>query len=305
MPSSSSAAARPLDALVIGGGPAGLAGAIYLARFRRDVIVVDANDSRALRIPRSHNVAGFPGGITGSELLDRMRRQVAALGVPIVPWRAGALRREDGFFVADTDGEPIAARNVLLATGARDVEPPMDDAGASVRRGALRYCPVCDGYEAAGLDVAVLCNSTRGVAEARYLRHFSDRVQAFALPGFAFDEARRSELQRDGIRVHADAVTSIESLGPRIAITHGAHTTDCDAMYSALGLRVESSLALQLGAASDDDGYVLSDRHQHTRVPGLFVAGDVARGLNQISVAIGEAAIAASAMHRRLLAPDD
>lgn len=85
-----------------------------------------------------------------------------------------------------------------------------------------------------------------------------------------------------------------------MTIRHGECETVCDTVYCALGMRVRSKLAAQLGAAADADGYLKVDSHRCTTVPGLFAAGDVSSGLNQISVAVGDAAIAAAAIHQDL-----
>ena len=168
---------QSFDALVIGGGPAGLAGALYLARFRRSVLVVDEGRGRAMRIPLSHNVAGFPDGVNGTRLVGDMRQHAEAHGVRFAAGRVGALEHANGeaaggFVARWTDGS-AQAPFVLLATGASDIEPDMPHLAEALRVGALRYCPMCDGYEVIDRDVGVLANSAAGVREALYLRHFT------------------------------------------------------------------------------------------------------------------------------------
>lgn len=292
-----------IDSLVIGGGPAGLAGALYMARFKRSVVVVDAGDSRAVKIPRSHNVAGFAGGVAGDKLIAIMRRQVADVGVTFIHGTVDKLEQSGPGFKALVGNDWIAARCVLLATGASDIEPAIGDVQLALDEGALRYCPVCDGYENAGRQVGVLCNTPAGVDEAMYLRHFTPHLQMFVTSKAALpdDEARR-KLAAAGVVLRAEPVTGLRLVDADVVVTAGGQQFRCDSLYSALGMTVHAGLAQALGARVDDDGYLLTDRHQQTNVAGLYCAGDVARGLNQISVGIGAAATAASAMHLRLMA---
>src|SRR5579862_1380488 len=119
--------AMQVEALIIGGGPAGLMAAIYLTRFRRKVCVVDAGASRAALIPRSHNLPGFPDGIPGPELLARMEQQLRELGVFALRAEVRALERDDGAFRARHAGGEIRAERVILATGIVDRQMPLDD----------------------------------------------------------------------------------------------------------------------------------------------------------------------------------
>src|SRR5687767_441593 len=118
----------PLDCIVVGGGPAGLTAAIFLARFGRRFVVVDSDNSRARLIPRSHNHPAFPQGINGEDLLSRMRAQLAGFdGIVLVAEATAARRGEDGFAV--TVGQAtLLSRYLLLATGVVDLEPPIPGA---------------------------------------------------------------------------------------------------------------------------------------------------------------------------------
>lgn len=296
------------DVLVIGGGPAGLTAAIYLARFRRSVLVIDEGKSRAASIPRSHNMPGYPEGVVGGELVAAMRTQAEHYGVRFAAGRAEAIeahgngdRSGSSGFAVVCGRKRLGARSVLLATGASDVTPEMPHLAEALRSGALRYCPVCDGYEVIDQRVGVVADSAAGIDEALYLRHFTPYLLLFrAGPAFAPTGGDRRRLARAGVALVDTPIDSIRLWRGRVTVRHGTGESQCDALYSALGLHVHSELGVALGAKVDAEGYVLTDRHQRTSVEGLYAAGDVARGLNQISVAAGSAAIAAAAMHRWL-----
>jgi len=289
------------DVVVIGGGPAGLVAATYLARFRRTVCVVDAGRSRLAKIPRSHNYPGFAEGIAGPQLLLNLREQVARYPIVVEAGDAHRLTHcADGFRIEWSGGE-ARARSVLLATGASDVEPTMPHVAEAVRNGALRYCPVCDGFEVVGQEVGVIADGPAGVREALYLRDFTDRLTVFLQQGAeAIGDDERLRMREAGIRWVDEPIRSIRVWNGRVTISHRDGESSCDSVYCALGMKVHSDLALQLAARVDDSGYLQVDAHQRTSVPSLYAAGDVASGLNQISVAVGAAAIAAAAIHQQL-----
>lgn len=295
------AGAHRYDALVIGGGPAGLTGALYLARFRRRVLLIDGGDSRAARIPRSHNYPGFIEGVPGGQLVAAMRQHAERHGVAFAQGCVGVLERHGDRFSAQWDGGHADAACVLLATGTSDVPPTMPHLSRALESGALRYCPVCDGYEVIDQHVGVIANSPAGVQEALYLRHFTERLTLFA-PHDAFtvgDEDRR-RLADTGIALCTATVQDIALADDGVTLHHDDGATHVDSLYGSLGMKVHTELATALGADHDEDGYLLTDRHYRTSVPGLYAAGDVVKGLNQITVATGTAAIAAAAMHRAL-----
>jgi thioredoxin reductase (NADPH) len=296
--------AELLDCLVIGGGPAGLTAAIYLGRFRRRFAVIDAGQSRAAQIPLSHNHAGFPDGITGVELLARMSAHALRYGAEIVPGTVHSLERQsDGRFRAECDGHTIAAPTVLLATGVVDREPKLADTQEAIQRGLLRYCAICDGYEAMGRKVAVIGHAATALAEALFLRTYTPSVTLLTLGEAASFTAReRQDICEAGICLIDERVAHIiveDSRIEAVALETGS-IHRFDVLYSALGTMPRSQLAHQLHAARDDNECIEVDRSQQTSIRGLYAAGDVVRAVDQIAVAMGHAAIAACSIHHYL-----
>lgn len=163
--------AKQVDCLIIGAGPAGLAAAIYLARFRRSLALVDSGQSRAAYIPVSHNYPGFPDGIHGPELLQQLRQQAARYGVEVIHGSVDQLKlQEDGTFRASMGAESLLAQKVLLATGVVDKKPVMADLDQAIRCGAVRLCPVCDGFEVRDRRVAVLGTIEDALPPALFMR---------------------------------------------------------------------------------------------------------------------------------------
>jgi thioredoxin reductase (NADPH) len=292
------------DVVIVGGGAAGMTAALYLARFRRSVVIVDANRSRLARIPLSHNYPGFAQGVAGATLHASLRAQLDAYPVQWCHDEAASVEpTDDSFAVHCASGRMAQGRLLLLATGVTDVAPDAPHMSEALRQGLLRYCPVCDGYEVIDRAVGVYGRSASVVAEAAFLRHFTSRVTVFLEDGakvLAGDALQR--LQRAQVRLVEAPVSAIFPDLGRITVTHGDDASVCDTLYCALGLQVHNDVALQLGATCDADGYVQVDAHGATSVRGLYAAGDLTQGLNQIAVATGNAAIAAAAMHRELLA---
>lgn len=299
---------RSLDCVVIGGGPAGLSVAIYLARFRRNIKLIDAGNSRASLIPLSRNYPGFPEGIAGPELLERLRAQALRYGVQVTQGTVDRLEKlDDGDFLVflgnDLGNKPIRARTVILASGLRDIEPHMPEIRQAIQRGQIRYCPVCDGYEAIGRKVAVIGYGHHCVREAAFIRHFTDDLTVLTLgQEMKLSDEDREFLRQKNIRLIEEPIDEISLVGDKIEALRMrsgvAHRFD--AIYSMLGIKVRSELAQALCAQCDDDGNLIVDTHLQTSVPGLYAAGDVVSGLNQISIATGHAAIAATAIHNSL-----
>ena len=287
------------EVLIIGGGPAGLMAAIYLARFRRDVVIVDSGASRAGLIPRSHNLAGFPDGISGQDLLGRMRRQVAELGVPIIQGEVSGLHPAGGVLLASYSRGEITAKRAILATGIVDKQTPLPDWLDAVRQGRLRYCPVCDAFEAIDKKIAVIGPLHHAAAKALFMRVYSADVTLIPTDDDR-DEAVRQRLTDAAVRI-TPTLRVIENKPAAIEAVYADGSHECfDIVYPAMGAEVRSELAVQLGAKHDREGFLDVDAKQRSNIDHLYGIGDVVTDLHQISVAFGHAAVAACHAHHSL-----
>jgi thioredoxin reductase (NADPH) len=286
-----------LDCLVIGGGPAGLTAAVYLARYRRAVAVYDDGQSRASLIPRSHNYPGFPTGVSGNELLKLLRTQVDVYGIPTIDLRIATLERNGEAFKALFPGGAVSCRKVLLATGIVDLAPDIEGLSDAVQTGLIRYCPVCDAFEAMNRRIAVLGASPSAISKARFLRDYSKDVTLLCEE--EFEVAKATALQAAGI-AYEPSVRGLKVHDEKIWASTRVQQKDYDLLYPALGCSVASELAVSLGAETNEAGCLKVDDHQCTTVDGLYAAGDVVSDLHQIAVATGHAAIAATSIHKVL-----
>jgi thioredoxin reductase (NADPH) len=283
------------DCLIVGGGPAGLTAAIYLTRFHLTAKLVDAGKSRAGWIPCTHNHAGYPDGISGKELIARMKEQAQKYGTSIVTSRVTRLDIVEQGFRAEWGAGSVVARKVLIATGVTNRRPPMDEElhDEALARGLIRYCPICDGYEVTDKKVGVIGDGSHGIAEAVFLRGFTEDITLIA-PHSAHDLSAedRARLEEYGIRTLDGPCSAVAAQEDCIVVDTADGHHAFDSVYPALGSDMHNELAGQVGAKLKD-GNIVVDDHQRTSVPGLYAAGDIVLGLDQISHAMGEGGVAA------------
>ena len=296
-----------IDCLIIGGGPAGLTAAIYLARFHLDILVVDGGKSRASWIPCTRNHAGFPDGIAGTELLQRMRDQACKYGAKIKTEFVTKLEHDErsGHFTATWGSGEAKARSILLATGVSNRRPPMDEElhDDALARGLVRYCPICDGYEVTDKRVGVIGSDSHGVAEAVFIRSYTSDVTLVAP-----DKALKLKPE-DHKKLEDAGIDCVDGPAQAVAIADKCIVVDTaeghysfDTIYPALGSDTHTQLGEMVGAKLASDGCFLCDAHQRTSVPGLYAAGDVVHGLDQIGHAMGEGGVAATTIRNDLCA---
>ena len=291
------------DAVIVGGGPAGLAAALWLGRYRRSVAVYDVGEPRN---EPAWGVHGYPGIQDPSplELRRRLQAQARGAGAALRSGEIGRVSGEKGDFRLVTGGgDVVRARRVVLAYGLRDYIPEIE--GIDELYGtSVFHCPDCDGPSVADTRIGVIGWNRHGANQALYLRHFSDDVTLLThgTPLDLTPEARAA-LDEHGIAIREESITRVSGHGGNFtqAELDGAEPLRLDALFFHLGSEPRCDLAEQLGCSTDDDGYVTVDRGQETSCPGVHAAGDITGHPHLASIAAAEGVRAALAIHRSLL----
>ena len=286
---------------MLGGGVAGLNGALVLGRARRDVLLLDAG--RQSNRP-AHAVGGLLAqeGTAPADLYAAAHAQLAHYpSVSLERGDATAVEaRDDGTFLARlAGGGEVAARRVLLATG-MDYVPPDLPGVADRWGGAVFHCPFCHGWEVRDGALAVLGEGDAGVFKALLLRSWSDDV---VLLGSGFDPAGRAKLDAAGVRVDERPVVAVRGGGATVVFADGDELAR-DGLLVAAPLRQRSTLAADLGVELGENGAVVVDEFARTSVPGVFAAGDVAGTISFVAAAMGAGGAAGAFVHQNLLAEE-
>jgi len=290
-----------LDALIIGGGPSGLTAAIYLARYRRRVLLIDSDQSRAALIPETHNYPGFADGIAGPALLDALRKQAKTYGVTMIQDRVEMLNLTAAGFGARCGKTQVVAKRAILATGLVDRTIAVPGLQQAVEHGCIRYCPICDGFEASDLRIGVLGSVEDATSKALFLRTYSSQVTLLTLDGVRGTEQELRNLADAGVRISKSRVAAFERRGDHmVTVMNDGASAVFDVIYPVLGCDVRSDLGKMLGARHNEVGCLNVSEHQETTVSGLYAVGDVVSDLHQIAVATGHAAVAATHIHNSL-----
>jgi thioredoxin reductase len=280
-----------VDVVVVGGGPAGLAAASWLGRYRRSVVVIDSGDYRARMVERSHGYLGRDPQ-TPLDLIARGREEV--LAYPTAQVRSGRVagisRREDGLFDVDLGTEALLAHRVVIASGVRDAFPDVE--GFDEHYGAsVFHCPACDGYEARDRDVVALGWDPQLVGFSATLKNWARSVTVVTNGRrFQGDESCRVQLADcDVDLVEEDALSFAGVRGSLEGVRlQSGRVLPASLVFFSVAHHPRVDLATSLGCALDPEGYVAVDEQGRTSVDGVYAAGDVVPGLQLVQVAAAQ-----------------
>lgn len=282
------------DAVVIGGGPAGLSAATWLGRYRRRTLLVDSGSYRNEAVIASHGYLGSDG-MNPADLRARAQADLAAYKT--VDWRSGAVTAisgERGAFTVDVDGESIGALRIVMATGVSDEFPDIENFFEHYGASAF-HCPTCDGYEAKAKNVVALGWSAPAAGFALQLLDWATSVTLITdARRFEGDDAAREALARHSIELIEDEAVCLEGRrGQLEGVTlRNGRRIECDVFFFSIAHHPHVSLARQLGCALSDEGHVDVDETCETSIPGVYAAGDLTPGIQLVQVAAAKGTIA-------------
>lgn len=293
-----------MHAIVVGAGPAGLSAALALGRMRRRVVVLDTGE------PRNHytdHLYNFPtrDGVAPLEFRRLARVEVERYAtVSFRDDRAVEARLTDGgVSVTLESGESVEAQRLVLAGGIRDTLPPI--AGLAELFGTSVFtCPYCDGHEAAGAPIGVICTGPDQLEHgAGLLAMLSDDTTVFA-NGLAVTDEERTAAERLGVEVVAERVDRLRAEDGRLAAVVLADGSEVPRVRLFVRTEVHPSnrLGEQLGCATTEEGFLEVDELGRTSVPRVYAAGDASSPVHQVIVAAASGTRAALAVNHDAMA---
>ena len=294
------------DTIIIGGSFAGLSAALYIARARRSVCVVDTGLPRNRFAQHSHGFFGNDGSAPHA-MLGTARSQVAAY--PTVTFVGGeaatATKRSDGFTVTLASGEEIESVRLVLAFGISDELPQIP--GLAERWGAsVLHCPYCHGYEFSGQRLGVLHASPKSIHQAMLVSEWGPTT-LYLNGGPEPDDASLAELMKRRVAVERAPVKALHGDGSRLSSIELAdgRLAAMEALYVGPRTRLNSEIARQLGCELDEDAQpgpiIRTDAEKMTTVAGVYAAGDITRGAHTVTFAAADGVMAGLAVHRSLI----
>jgi thioredoxin reductase len=291
---------RAYDAVILGGGPAGLSAALILGRCRRRVLLCDAGRPRNAASKALHGFLTRDGS-RPADLLRTGRREVARYGVELVAGEARDARRtKAGFEVVLSTGRRLSSRMLLVATGVVDRLPEVDGLRALYGRSVF-HCPYCDGWEVSDRPLAVYGRGRSGMGLSLSLKTWSGDVALLSNGPARLPREDRARLARHRIAVQEKKIARLKGGARGLdAVFADGERLKRGALFFSTGQDPCSDIPRRLGCRFTRKGAVKTDRLESTGVPGLYVAGDASKDVQLAIVAAAEGAKAAFAINRAL-----
>ena len=291
------------DVIIAGGGPAGSAAAIVLARMRRKVLLIDEGNPRNKLSRGMHNYLSRDG-ILPADFLNIVHKELAAYNIIHIAARAVTAEKNanDLFALTDSNGQTHTGKKLLLATGVTDIIPDIPGMQQLWGNGVY-HCPYCDGFELCDKNIGLYARRYNGYGMALSLRHLTRNLILFTDGSGSLKKTQAAILRSQGIQVITSRITELHCDEQQLTcvVLKNGERIPCDAVFTHHGHKVNNDLLLQLGARCTIKGAAITNRRQQSSIPGLYVAGDAAIDMHFVAVAAAEGTKAAVAIHDDLM----
>ncbi|WP_033337479.1 FAD-dependent oxidoreductase [Catenuloplanes japonicus] len=298
-------AQQQYDVVVIGGGAAGLSGALTLSRARRSVLVIDAGEQRNRPAGHIHNYLGREG-TPPAELLSIGRGEVSSYGGEFLDARVTAVSGDaDHGFTVTTDEISVKARRIMVTTGLVDEIP--DISGLEDRWGKdVLHCPYCHGWEVRDRAIGVIATGPMAVHGALLWGQWTPDVTLFLHDGFALTDEQREQLEARRVRLVEGVITGLEIVDDRLTGVRldSGETVPRDALVVQTGLRPRDTLLTMLGLTTQETPvgpFVPVAPTGATAVAGIYAAGNVVDPMAQVITSAASGLMAGAALNADLV----
>lgn len=295
------------DVVIIGGSYAGLSAAMALGRSLRRVLLIDSGKPCNRQTPHSHNFITHDGE-TPAAIAAKARGQV--MRYPTVSWLSDTVlssrKTGEGRFELETaSGKTFRARRILLATGVREIFPPIEGIEACWGISVL-HCPYCHGYEVRGLPTGILASGEKAFELARLISNWTDRLTVFSNGPALLTAEQREKLHTKNIQVQEAQIRGIQHQNGHISalLAEDGHRFELQALYHHPQLEQHSPLAAELGCELDNGLYIRTDDFMQTSVPGVYAAGDCTTQMRSVALAVAAGGKAGATLNMGLIAED-
>ncbi len=283
------------DCIVIGAGPGGLSSAIYLGRAHKKTLLVYSGPMRTAHAIHIDNYLGIDS-IPGPDLIDAGLKQVKEYGVEVLVSTVRNVVKEDVFKVITSEGI-FSSKYLIVASGVLDILPEIDNL-FEFMGATLTTCPVCDGYRMTKKNVFIIGNNDDVARNALVIKQlYTDRITICTGHENKISSAYMERLKKEGISVLEKSIVHLNGEVDGIvesAVLDDGSVMDCEFVYSSLGRERNDSFLLGLDLKRNNNGYIEVDSHYESSIKGLFVVGPLNTGPDQVSIAVGQGAVAAT-----------
>ncbi|HHV19734.1 MAG TPA: thioredoxin-disulfide reductase [Thermoanaerobacterales bacterium] len=291
------------DVAIIGAGPAGLSAGLYAARAKLSTVIVEKMfpGGQAAITYRIENYPGFAEGVGGADLADAIKTQAESFGAEFLNGDVEKIEKKDDKFIIYMKGESLEAKSVILATGAQPRKVGVKGEKEFTGKG-VSYCATCDGAFYSNKPIVIVGGGDTAIEEALYLTRFASSIYVI----HRRDELRATKIlqerafNNDKIKFIWDSVLheiegkdTVEEVVVKNVKTGKLSSVSVDGVFIAIGYTPNTDFVKDL-VQLDEQGYIVTDEHMKTQVPGLFAAGDIRKkSLRQVVTAVADGAIAA------------